>query len=82
MNMFRNLLCLFLIAFGTALLVSNPSDWAFIQRGATAEAPAAAPNRRKPLRLIVWNILVSSTGVDWCTEFEVRSIGSGPTRLW
>jgi hypothetical protein len=33
MNMFRNLLCLFLIAFGTALLVSNPSDWSFIARG-------------------------------------------------
>ena len=33
MNMFRNLLCLFLIFFGTSLLVSNPSDWPFLQRG-------------------------------------------------
>ena len=33
MNMFRNLLILFLVAFGTAFLVSNPSDWPFVQRG-------------------------------------------------
>ena len=33
MNMFRNLLCLFLLAFGISLIVSNPSDWPWIQRG-------------------------------------------------
>jgi hypothetical protein len=32
MNMFRNLLCLFLIALGTSLIVSNPTDWPIIQR--------------------------------------------------
>ncbi len=32
MNMFRNLLCLFLIGFAIALLLSNPVDWAITQR--------------------------------------------------
>ena len=33
MNMFRNLLVLFLLAFGFSLIFSNPSDWTFIERG-------------------------------------------------
>jgi ABC-type transport system involved in cytochrome bd biosynthesis fused ATPase/permease subunit len=32
MNMFRNLLCLFLIVVGVSLMISNPSDWAPLQR--------------------------------------------------
>jgi hypothetical protein len=32
MNMFRNLLCLFLVGFGIALIVSSPSQWALAQR--------------------------------------------------
>ena len=32
MNMIRNLLCLVLLVFGIALLVSNPVDWALTQR--------------------------------------------------
>lgn len=32
MNMFRNLLCLFLIAVGICFIVGNPTEWAFVQR--------------------------------------------------
>jgi hypothetical protein len=33
MNMFRNLLSLFLIFLGVAFIVSNPSQWPVLQRG-------------------------------------------------
>ena len=32
MNMFRNLLILFLMVFGFALVFSDPNNWSFIQR--------------------------------------------------
>ena len=32
MNMFRNLLCLFLLLVGFSLMFANPSDWPPLQR--------------------------------------------------